>query len=100
MMGTVREIILLLMLQCLVILTGAKTVALFFFFFFNTCHLSGHLLVMNQSSVAAASHWSSNWSYNWTATPTRQHSFSPGSTNLHYSNNLKRLLAFLHHGCG
>lgn len=78
MMGTVREIILSLMLQCLVILTGAKTVALFFcFFFFNTCHLSGHLLVMNQSSVAAASHWSSNWSYNWTATPTRQHSFSP-----------------------
>lgn len=76
MMGTVREIILSLMLQCLVILIGAKTVALFFVFF-NTCHLSGHLLVMNQSSVAAASHWSSNWSYNWTATPTQQHSFSP-----------------------
>lgn len=33
MMGTVREIILSLMLQCLVILTGAKTVALFFVFF-------------------------------------------------------------------
>lgn len=30
MMGTVRGIILSLMLQCLVILTGAKTVALFF----------------------------------------------------------------------
>lgn len=36
MMGTVREIILSLMLQCLVILTGAKTVALFFFVFFLT----------------------------------------------------------------
>lgn len=33
MMGTVREIILSLMLQCLVILTGAKTVALFVCFF-------------------------------------------------------------------
>lgn len=33
MMGTVREIILSLMLQCLVILTGAKTVALFCFCF-------------------------------------------------------------------
>lgn len=30
-MGTVREIILSLMLQCLAILTGSKTVALFFF---------------------------------------------------------------------